>query len=177
MLWKYIIYRVIHVTYCSVRQMKITHLSSNVKPKIKWYRSTIVTKYIYFWCTQRSSEILQAVLNFETPQTLKNISITISMERIRKVNNKFPSEMIMNCSWMVLEQFMCSSWTLIHEQFMNYPWTWNGQVHEVGEVHELGVHKFEFMNLWVHELVSSWTTSSWFVHEQFKKMVHGTVLE
>ena len=53
-----------------------------------------------------------------------------------------PSEMIMNCSWMVLEQFMCSSWTLIHEQFMNYPWTWNGQVHEVGEVHELGVHKF-----------------------------------
>ena len=92
--------------------------------------------------------------------------------------------MIMNCSWMVLEQFMCSSWTLIHEQFMNYPWTWNGQVHEVGEVHELGVHKFKFMNLWVHELVSSWTihellfmnsswtTSSWFVHEQFKKMVH-----
>ena len=83
--------------------------------------------------------------------------------------------MIMNCSWMVLEQFMCSSWTLIHEQFMNYPWTWNGQVHEVGEVHELGVHRFEFMNLWVHELWfmnSSWTTSSWFVHEQFLKMVH-----
>ena len=74
-----------------------------------------------------------------------------------------PSEMIMNCSWMVLEQFMCSSWTLIHEQFMNYPWTWNGQVHEVGEVHELGVHKFEFMNLWVHELFIN--NSSWIVHE------------
>ena len=74
-----------------------------------------------------------------------------------------PSEMIMNCSWMVLEQFMCSSWTLIHEQFMNYPWTWNGQVHEVGEVHELGVHKFEFMNLWVHELFMNY--SSWIVHE------------
>ena len=75
------------------------------------------------------------------------------------------SEMIMNCSWMVLEQFMCSSWTLIHEQFMNYeyPWTWNGQVHEVGEVHELGVHKFEFMNLWVHELFVNY--SSWIVHE------------
>ena len=70
-------------------------------------------------------------------------------------------------SWTVhewfLEQFMCSSWTLIHEQFMNYPWTWNGQVHEVGEVHELGVHKFEFMNLWVHELFMNY--SSWIVHE------------
>ena len=74
-----------------------------------------------------------------------------------------PSEMIMNCTWMVLEPFMCSSWTLIHEQFMNYPWTWNGQVHEVGEVHELGVYKFEFMNLWVHELLM--TGSSRIIHE------------
>ena len=73
-------------------------------------------------------------------------------------------------SWTVHEWFLNSSWTLIHEQFMNYPWTWNGQVHEVGEVHELGVHKFEFMNLWVHELFMNYC--SWIVHELLVHFVH-----
>ena len=73
-------------------------------------------------------------------------------------------------SWTVHEWFLNSSCAVHEHLFMNSSWTWNGQVHEVGEV-----HKFEFMNLWVHELVSSWTcefmnlwvhelVSSWIVH-------------
>ena len=70
-------------------------------------------------------------------------------------------------SWTVHEWFLNSSCAVHEHLFMNSSWTIHE--HEMAKFMKLvrfmnlGVHKFEFMNLWVHELFMNY--SSWIVHE------------
>ena len=70
-------------------------------------------------------------------------------------------------SWTVHEWFLNSSCAVHEHLSMNSSWTIHE--HEMAKFMKLvrfmnlGVHKFEFMNLWVHELFMNY--SSWIVHE------------